>query len=303
MKKNILILVCFVCFFTSSIYSQNYLEYYRKINDAEINNLNGNYAKSDSLYNVAFTLVKKPLKEDFFLAALNAEKLRDNNKVYKYLSNSLLKGLRFKRIKKERFKSFKNSLLWKKIKKNKAHFHQQYISSLDIPLQEEIIEMIKSDQKARRPIFGSWKQMKKTDTYNFKRLLEIIKDNNGAWPGFSKIGELTPKGKYDVTGNITLLLLHFSRKQIEILKPYMLKAVLSGEMYPYQYARAVDYVSFKNNLININGKIESCSFYGTYANSIICDCKKAEEEREKIGFEPLSDFYRKIKSTYKCKEN
>ncbi|AZJ34395.1 hypothetical protein [Tenacibaculum singaporense] len=305
MKKYILILVCFACFFTVRVYSQNYLEYYKKINDAEINNLNGNYAKSDSLYHIAFTLVKKPFKEDYFLAAKNSEKLGDCQTTYNHLQLSLKNGLSFKRIKTKDFRNFKESTFWRKLKAEKKQLEETYLSNINVSLRDEIREMIKQDQKARRPIFGSWKQTKKTDYYNYNRLLKIIEENNNKWPGFSIIGENTPKGKYDVTDNISLMLLHFKRKQIKTLKPYILDAVLKGEMYPYHFARIIDYKYF-GDAIKITKessgkiKINTCNKYGTYLNTKICDCKKAEIEREKIGFEPLKDYYRKRKSKFKC---
>jgi len=296
MKFNFFLLV-FTFFVFNKTYSQNYLEYYKLINEAEINSLDKNYVKADSLYQMAFSVVEDPFKEDCLLAAKNATQLNNDQKVFDFLIRGIRSGLTLKRVKylKKEFLNFFHSKLYKVLKTKYEVLRNKYLKSIDIILRNEISEMIKNDQKARIPILGSWKQMKKVDTYNYNRLLEIIKENNDKWPGFSVIGEITPKGKYDVSGNIALMLLHFKKEQIEILKPYMLEAVENGEMYPYQYARIIDY---KNR----------CQIYGTYKinNKIestkICNCENAEKEREKIGFEPLEDYYRKINSTYECKE-
>ena len=84
-----------------------------------------------------------------------------------------------------------------------------------------------------------------------------------------------------------------SEEQVEKLKPYILLAVFSGEMYPYHFARSIDY---KND----------CQIYGTYIDGgymfEICDCENAEIERKKIGFESIKDYYRKRNSKYKCKK-
>ncbi|MDE1207212.1 hypothetical protein [Tenacibaculum larymnensis] len=305
MKIKILILFSFILI-SKSLFSQKYLNYYKIINIAEINSIDKNFLKADSIYQEAFSLVKSPFKEDYFLAAINSEKLGNPKKVYSYLKLSLEKGLLFKRIKTKDFKNFKKSIFWKKLKVERKQLEETYLSNINVSLRDEIHEMIEKDQKARRPIFGGWKQMKKVDSYNFNRFLKIIKENNNKWPGFSLIGENTPKGKYNVTGNITLMLLHFSKEQVEILKPYMLKAVLDGEMYPYHFARVIDYSGLKGGVKVIkksNGKkiIEFCAFYGTYFNESICDCVEAEKERKKIGFEPLGDYYRKVSSSYTCK--
>jgi predicted transcriptional regulator len=301
MKKIFFILLIVI---SHNIMAQTYLDYYKIINDAEIATLDKKFRKSDSLYQVAFKLVQKPFKEDYFLAAINADKFNSNEDTDNYLRNGVKNGLTIERIKKE-IKHFKKSKFWKAFKKDYETLRKEYLGNINITLYNEIDEMIKKDQATRKPISGSWKQSKRVDSYNYKRLLKIIQENNNKWPGFSTIGEITPKGKYNVTKNIALMLLHFKKDQVENLKPYMLEAVLEGEMYPYHYARIIDYKSFSlsNSNIKKNGELDLSSayyLYGTYTNSTIYDCKKAEDLRKEIGFESLDDFYRKINSTYKC---
>jgi len=275
------------------ISAQNYLNYYETINKAELANLDGYFKESDSLYQIAFGMVKKPFKEDYLFASINSERLKNSRKTYDYLRRGVLNGLTLKRIKSQ-LTVFKKTKEWKKLRKEYNWLHKSYMNTLNSSLYEEVAEMIRKDQASRHPIFGSSKRLKKVDNYNFKRLLEIIKENGGEWPGFSTIGENLPKGKYDVTGNIALLLLHFSREEIDLLKPYIFKAVMDGEMYPYHLARVIDY---KN--------IFDCQPYGTYLSdglSPICDCEKANLERKKIGFESIENYYRKRNSKYVCKK-
>ena len=308
-NKTVLLSILTLLFGFQKLLGQNYLNYYQTINDAEIAHLDGNFQISDSLYRVSFNLVNKPFKEDYLLAAKNSEMLRDSERTYEYLRKAIANGLTFKRMKKQ-LSIFKKSNRWKIIKKEYDSLHNDYLKTLNIQLRSEIAEMVKNDQKARTPIFGSWRKMRKIDSYNYNRLLEIIKQNNDKWPGFSVIGEITPRGKYDVTKNITLLPLHFRKEWIVQLKPYMLEAVLHGDMYPYQYARIIDYrigseeqeniVYKENNRVKISDR---CNLYGTYLNVKVCDCEIAEIERKKIGFEPLEDYYRKVKGNYECLGN
>tara|TARA_R110002012_G_scaffold151513_1_gene311453 strand:+ start:3665 stop:4603 length:939 start_codon:yes stop_codon:yes gene_type:complete len=277
--------------FSSSIgFCQNYITYYKLINDAEISVLDHDFQRADSIYDRAFKEVPNPFKEDLFMAALNSERLSQFDQTHKYLRQAVLKGLILERIRKK-FKSFKKTPEWKLLKKEYNELFGKYILSLKTPLKLEVEEMIKNDQKARMPIFGSWRQMKKIDSYNYNRLLEIIEYNNDKWPGFSIIGENTNKGKYDVSGNIALLVLHFKDEWIEELQPYMLEAVLEGQMYPYHYARIMDYR-------------KTCQVYGTYLGgnlSEICNCEEANIKRDKIGFEPIEDYYRKRGSKFVCR--
>lgn len=294
MNKILVFSITILLFSFHKISAQNYLNYYEKINKAEIANLDKEFKKSDSIYQIAFELVERPFKEDFLLASINSEKLKNYPQTYAYLIRGINNGLTLKRIK-EQLTGFKNSKDWKKLKNEYNSLQENYLNTLNLALRKEVIKMVKNDQKARTPIFGGMNKMEKIDFYNYNRLLEIIKQNDNKWPGFSTIGEISPKGKYDVTNSITLMPLHFKAAWVETLRPYMLNAVLNGEMYPYQYARIIDY---KN--------INKCQIYGTYTYSKkfevgeICDCKKANQERKKIGFEPITDFYRKIESEYKC---
>lgn len=295
-QRVILFSVAIIILALQNSSGQNYLKYYEIVNRAEIANLDGNFEKSDSLYKIAFQQVERPFNEDYLLASINAEKLKDFHKSYEYLKKGVFNGLTLKRIKK-RLSEFKKSIEYKRLKKEYYSLHQKHLNTLNLPVREEIIEMIKNDQKARAPIFGGWRKMKKTDSYNYNRLLEIIKQNNNKWPGFSTIGEISPKGKYNVTERVSLMILHFSAKQVEHLKPFMLQAVYDGEMYPYDFARIIDYCYMWD---------VGCQPYGTYfynkevKQTEICDCEKVNEKRRMIGFESIQDFYRKLKTEYKC---
>ncbi|WP_440120430.1 hypothetical protein [Tenacibaculum sp. Ill] len=183
-----------------------------------------------------------------------------------------------------------------------------HLNTIDVSLRKEIEKMVCIDQKSRKPIFGSASEMNKTDNQNYKRLIEIIKENGNKWPGFTTIGEISPKGKYDfdLLGTIAIMPLHFKKEQIKIIEPYMRKAVLNGEMYPYQYARIIDY-RLKNKVVEIEGnkrvkKYKLCTLYGTFTKELICDCEIANKERKKIGLESLKDFYRKKELNYNCKK-
>lgn len=304
MNKILAFSITIILFGVQKISSQNYLNYYETINKAEIENLDGNFKKSDSLYRIAFELVEKPFKDDLLLASINSEKLNDNQNIFEYLKKGILVGLTEKRIKKELSK-FKKSDEWKSLKKEYDLTREEYLKSLNLTLRKELTEMVDKDQASRHPIFGSWKKSKKVDSYNYKRLLEIIKENNGKWPDRFIIGDGNENGKY-AFGEITIMLHHFSKDEVLNLKPYLIDAILTGGLSPYNVVYPLDYTNSK--MIGRRGKfIDSCHYLGAYLSSngnkaVICDCEKAEEERKKIGLEPLDDYFRKRNSTYDCYE-
>lgn len=305
MNKIIVFSITFLLFGIQKVSAQNHLNYYETINKAEIANLDKNFRISDSIYRIAFKLTGNPFKEDYLLASINSEKLKDYQKTFEYLKKGISNGLTLKRINKK-ISKFKESKEWKTLQKEYNTLRENYLKTLNINLRNEITKMAELDQKARKPIFGSYKQMHKTDNDNYNRLIEIIKENGNKWPGFSVIGEISPNGKYDfdLIGTIAIMPLHFKTEQVKKLEPYMQEAVLNGDMYPYQYARIIDY-RLKNMVVSVKSnkrvtKSELCTFYGTFTDEFICDCEKAEEARKKIGLEPLDDFYRKMKVSYDC---
>jgi len=308
MKKGLIFLIIISISSIQKISGQNYLNYYETINKAEIASLDKDFRKSDSIYQVAFQLVEKPFKDDYLLAALNSEKINDFQKSYSYLKSGISVGLTIKKIKKE-FTKFKKAKQWRLLKKEFELIRDKYQNSLDLPLRNELMEMVNKDQAVRHPIFGSWKKMKKTDNHNYKRLLEIIKANNEKWPGRVSIGDGNEKGKY-AFGEITIMLHHFSKEEVNNLKPILIEAILKGDLSPHSVAYPLDYKNSKKIGERKRGKttfIYSCDNIGSYGRSsnkeiVICDCKKAENERKRMGLEPLDDYFRKIDSTYKCYE-
>lgn len=305
--KYTLILILF--FNILNINGQNYLDYYKLINQAEILTIKHQFAKSDSIYKEAFKIVEKPFKEDLFLYALNSEKMMKYELTNEYLIKAIGMGLCLRQMKNE-LSSFKSTKYWKEIKRNYRKLNEQFNNTINLKFSTEIKEMIRIDQRVRHPIFGRNKRMDLVDEQNFIKLVNLIKENNGKWIGFSTIGEITPEGKYDVTHNIVLLLLHFNNEQLEHLKPILLEAVIKGEMYPYHFARVFDYNSIKNSLItkiienhensNLKQKNTICQIYGTYFDTKICDCEIAEEKRREIGFEPIKDYFMKVNKNYEC---
>lgn len=304
MKKILAFSITILLFGIHKISAQNYLNYYETINKAEIENLDGNFKKSDSLYRIAFELVEKPFKDDLLLASINSEKLNDNQKTFEYLKKGILVGLTQKRIKKELSK-FKKSDKWKSLKKEYDSIRENYLNSLNLTLRNELLKMVEKDQSARHPIFGSWKKMKKVDDFNYNKLLEIIKENNGKWPDRFSIGDGNENGKYSF-GEVTIMLHHFSKEEVLNLKPYLIEAILSGGLSPYNAVFPLDYTNSK--IIGQKGKyLNSCHYLGAYLSSngnkaVICDCENAEIERKKIGLEPLDDYFRKRNSSYECYE-
>ncbi len=81
-------------------------------------------------------------------------------------------------------------------------------------------------------------------------------------------------------------------------------------MSPYNVAYPLDYKRLKCIGQHRRGNtilLEMCNIIGSYTGFkgkpvVICDCEKANEERKKMGLEPLDDYFRKINAEYECYE-
>jgi hypothetical protein len=284
------IIVLFIYFSNNNLNAQqkdNWSLYYDLINQAEILHFRKAFVKADSVYSIAFETVEKPFKEDYYLAAKNLVLENNHQRAAKYLKLAISKGLSINRIKSDvDFRYFRSTALMQNLIHEINQPNQIPRIGSNQELDSKISYMVKRDQQIRgwRGLLRSSKKMNKVDRDHFKQLYEICIESG--WPGISKIGEDTPKGKYDVTDNITLLLLHFSRKEVSLLEPFMREAVRNGEMYPYHYARTIDY-----KRIALNGK----QWFGTYFNTKgslieIEDPLNVDERRKEIGMEPVSEY-------------
>ena len=309
MKQILILSIAILILGFQNVLGQTYLNYYKEINNAEIANLDEAFYKSDSLYQIAFDLVEKPFKDDYLLAAINAEKLVEYEKVYKYLKSGIRVGLTIKSIKKA-LSSFKKSAEWKMLNNNYDSIRKKYLNGLNLTLREELLKMVDKDQAVRNPIFGSVRKMQKTDAKNYIRLLEIIKENNCKWPGRFIIGDGNEGGKY-AYGEVTIMLHHFSKEQVDNLKPVLVDAILRGDLSPYNVAYPLDYKNLefigerKRRGKTISYDVcQPIGSYGVAGNDkiVICDCEKAEYERHQLGLESLDDYFRKRNMTYECYE-
>lgn len=265
--------------------------YFELINYAELSYLDDRFADSDSSFKRAFALVSRPFSEDYFLACENALMMKRNKTAADYLVKAIKNGLTLDRIKAMKaFALFRESSEWKAIDVKYNIYRSEYLNAIDVTIQRQINKMIKKDQQIRgiKGWFYSKNKVDEVDKENFAQLKTIIA--NHGWPGFRLIGESNPKGRYDVTGNITLMLLHFNNSQIQYLKPFLFKAIVEMDIYPHQVARVLDYTYIKET-----GRMSQ--LYGTYTMKDkllpIDNIVELELRRKRLGLEPLNDYLKK----------
>jgi len=256
----------------------DYLAYYKFINEAEIATISKNYNSADSIFKIGFNKVSKPFAQDLFLAAINAHHKKDINLTEHYLEESFKNGLQFRQIR----KSILNT----------------YLSQ-----EEKRYKRFKKKYKSLRKHYKTGLNKSKIGNKNFSRIVSVC--NQNGFPGRSLIGD-NLKRKYDVE-DISLLMRHMDKYELDSLKPFILKSIFTGELHPWHYASAFDYCQmFKtditdldedgNHIMVVQQKLGTMSYTDENGKHIIFpieNLEKATSIRKEIGLEPLTDYAKK----------
>lgn len=316
MLRISLILLSFVCLFTKQVNATSANidtlngGYYSLINKAELAIIDSSYSTADSLFNIAFSVSKRSFGQDFFQAAVNATRLNFNDLVLDYLEKSISNGVRFSQIKKDKelkkyFES-KEINITKKATFPHKRLRQEYVNQLNKKTRRRISRLVFKDQLVRT-IPGFFELFSyHRDRKSFKNIYEIC-ITTGKIPGYSEIGE-NIKSK-DELNDLPLLLRHFNLYEIRVLEPYILKGIDEGDIYPWDFATAVDYGAFKSMSVLERTK-DSVTFsfqfiYGALApyflgdNYVIGNTEDVNNLRNSIGLEPIQDQIYKTGKTLK----
>lgn len=318
--------ILFLCgVFNTVLFSQNVSQvYYPNINLAEHFFINKKYYQADSCYKIAFSIDKKKgYNLDYLTAAINSFKISDTATTNKYLENFALKGGNYLMLKKQ-FKSDlileKNALSLydyiidgknKELKKTLKKMYKNYENTINLALIKKIRKMYFQDQYIARGllinIFNKKKReriMYNIDRKNAKKIISTCKVYG--WLGFDLLGEYRQYGKYRLE-KIDVLLRHFSKEELDVLKPYILSSIKSLNYYPCIWAGCLDYSSIKEPIYNLETKeYEMKQIYGTLTENVngkiiiipFGEKKEMEKNRQSLYLGDIEDYckIRKIDS-------
>ena len=162
----------------------------------------------------------------------------------------------------------------------------RYVEEVMVSEKATVARIIKRDRRSRN-FWGLLTSFDKKDLINYKEITKLCEA--GAWPSPHTMGQFKKKNKYDVTGRITLVFLHFNPQQIAKLQPYLSEALELGLIMPDEYARIMDYTSIKLTLKQT---------YGTYVKTAgkrpsfltILNPEQVNERRAEIGLKPIEQY-------------
>lgn len=288
-KKNIFIYLLFLAGSNLFAQSDNYIKYYRNIEDAYQKGVFTSNNDSTIFYlNAAFSNVTQPFSEDYFVIAQAYLGLGNNEKHFEFLIKSIETGIDSSVINK--YNSY--STLNEAQKNNCIIAYNNFKFIIDSTLFLSLDSVCKGDQRVRRnlAIFGpeeGEKHVKFQDSLNREWLITIIKSKG--WPGRKIVG----------SDRSLILLLHldldWTLQNFELLKLQIEK----GNLDPSLLAGKLDHHYYTANRKIIYNSFMPSDFFSESEDEEI-----RKEKRSEIGalsrkvFETRNYKYRKWKPTY-----
>jgi hypothetical protein len=320
MKKVIIILL-----FLGNIYclysqNNNYINYYKAINRAELKIVDSLYNDATNIYDSAFLMVPKPFGKDYHNAALCTILEANYDKAFLYLEKLRDKGLDTNYFNKDIYKPLRNQKKWKDFIAKYNERHEVIMKSFDLKLRNELEEMYQKDQRmAQLRISKQYQDSFAILVYkNAERIIEII--NTKGFPDENKLGViLLPH-----YNPVWMPLLHYIQCQGNMLSDSdkRNKMISKGAAPSYNVEKAgIDYKKYDLTPIlmkaSIEGKFPGHSFanmeefkyhpvaYGcrifvqvnetrVNVNYSKVEAHKVDSIRNNIGLESLANYQKKF---------
>jgi len=232
MYQNVLISIVVLLFFrgTTSAQSDNYIYYYRYVEDAY---QKGIFKLNDDstifFMEKAFSCVNEPLPEDLFVTAQAFLSTKDKKKYFEYLLRSIEAGIDSSELREINAYSVLN--IKQKNKCTNAYKNYQFNIDSTLSLKLELVR--KKDQKVRLELknFDSKEEGAKyvefQDSLNREWLISIMETKG--WPGRKLTG--------NYRSNILLIHLNMDwiKRNFKLLKEQIKKGNLDASMLAYKY--------------------------------------------------------------------
>lgn len=243
MNQNILISVVTVVLsifnLTSSAQSDNYISYYRNVEEAYQKGIFTSNNDSTIFYmSAAFSNVEKPFAEDFFVMAKAYLGLKNNEKYFEFLLKSIESGIDSSELNKI------NAYLSLNVEqKNRCiTAYNNFKISIDTALYQKLDSLCLKDQKVRNELDAytteseAHKHIVFQDSLNRESILSMIETKG--FPGRKLIG---------TDGKSFILLVHIPpswiKDNFELLKTQIIK----GNLNPSSLAAVIDRHSYHSD--------------------------------------------------------
>lgn len=252
MKHLLSIIFLFTLQYSSA---QNYLNYYAQVNRAKLLAADANYQESALLYKKTFEAYDFVFARDCINAFEISSLTSLDSLTFYFIKSALKSGVTVSYfLKNPTLASFRSTQYWNEVAKDSATFRNEYESSIDIELRDEINQMFREDQEIRekyyhwsnllfRPMIGNkWRKLNQAQVI---RIVEITQKQG--FPGERLIGIDLPKYHEKISANqfsagmpIIIFVHHYSQPNASF--DSLLQAeVFNGNLYNEHFATICDF--------------------------------------------------------------
>lgn len=149
MKTRLILLLISLSIYniSSSQINENYLNYYKKINQAELAIVDSAYKNALICYQQAFSLVGLPMSKDLHNASVCATKVKKFNDAFHFFDKLVQKGVKMDYFKSEIFKPLRKTKEWAQFEKEYPEKYKQAIAKHNLEFKSILNQMQGNDQE------------------------------------------------------------------------------------------------------------------------------------------------------------
>ena len=290
---------------TQISFGQNYLDYYKQVNEAKLLSVDSNYLQSALTYKKTFEAYDFEFARDCINAVEVSTALNHDSLTFYFIKCALKRGVPISYFKqKSELKNFKLTHYWSLIVDNVLLFKKEFESSINTEIRDEINEMFEADQEMRKRYYQWWNFPfryiigKKWKTLNHKqviRLVEITKTHG--FPGecligidFPKYHEKIDSKQFSAGMPIIIFIHHYSQPNFSY-DSVLLEQVFKGNLYNEHFATICDFEAEFGK-----GKFDCSGYFGLRHQPKNYKQGEFKEKRKEIGL-LLDSEIQKLKST------
>ena len=175
MIKNFLVSLVVFCSFVVSFLStqrETYIDYFHKINEAELFIVKDDYQSAFNVYKTTFKNYPHAFSKDIHNALMCAIRLRDANEAFEYAKMMVMQGYEFSFFDKESFGFLKNKKkMWKNFITEYPNIRKEYLKTIDVELREKYYSLFIEDQTVANPNAGY--DRKQTDSIFYDLSIKV----------------------------------------------------------------------------------------------------------------------------------
>lgn len=290
MKYSILVFsILFVHAATILARANDYLQYYQLINQAELKIVQSSYAEALGLYEFSFSKVEYVFAKDAFNAATCAYLINDYDKAFKYITESVLKGVDISNFQTCVFEKLQRLEKWRSIVALRENLKDRHFQSINLILRREIDLLHARDQKIRfdhpTRVEEAKEKIANVDYRNLVELLKIFEEYGVTGEDLIGVDNFRSPTFYILWHNYR----DISPGTMDMLK----KAVLEGRFDRYDYSRIASQKDSKNTLYGSRAffRVDKTLYVERYSDDAI---KEIDRNRREIGLEPHDELKMKV---------